>query len=273
MLEALYPQSIRYVWLVLGSFAAGVLSAMASGGSFLSFPAIFGVCVLPVQANATNTVAQWPGQALSALTLRADLERRLMPAAVVAALIGGAIGAELLLHTAQSSFLQIVPWLLLVGLVTFAMSPHISRWLVRRTSRAKDEGRSTTKRVVRPSSAFFGLLPVAVYLGYFGAGAGFMVLTVMALLGLEEMYQLNAMKVLVVTISNLIATALFIFSGAVAWRICLIALLCSSPGGYLGARWARRTDPALLRMIVIFVGCTVAAYFFWRNYGATLLSL
>ena len=78
-----------------------------------------------------------------------------------------------------------------------------------------------------------------------------MVLTVMALLGLEEMYQLNAMKVLVVTFQNLVATALFIFSGAVAWRICLIALLCSNPGGYLGGRWARRTDPALLRMIVI----------------------
>ena len=265
MQEALSPQTIRYVWLVLGSFAAGVLSAMASGGSFLSFPAILGVGVLPVQANATNTVAQWPGQALSALTLRADLEQGIIPAAVVAAVIGGAIGAELLLHTAQSAFLQVVPWLILLGTATFAVSPPLSRWLGRRASGKTDKGSCITKRVVKPIGAFFGLLPVAIYLGYFGAGAGFMVLTVMALLGVEEMYQLNAMKVLVVTVSNFIATILFICSGAIVWRICFIALLCSIPGGYLGARWARRVAPAQLRTIVIVVGFSVAAYFFWRS--------
>ncbi len=107
---------------------------------------------------------------------------------------------------------------------------------------------------------------MAVYLGYFGAGAGFMVLTVMALLGLEDMHQLNAMTVLVVTISNFIATAMFLLSGAVVWRVCLIALVSSIPGGYLGARWARRTDPRLLRLLVTMTGCVVAAYFFWRNH-------
>jgi uncharacterized membrane protein YfcA len=236
---------------------------MASGGSFISFPAILGVGVLPVQANATNTVAQWPGQAVSALTLRADLDKRLVPAAAFAALLGGAIGAELLLHTAQSSFLEIVPWLILVGTVAFAASPYVSKWLRRRSNEKVDV---SARRSVRRRAAFVGLLPVAVYLGYFGAGAGFMVLTVMALLGVEEIYELNAIKTFVVTLSNFVATALFIASGAVARRTCLIALTCAIPGGYLGARLGRRINPVLLRALVIAVGCSVATYFFWQSY-------
>lgn len=265
-MDILHAQSLRYVWLIFGSFIAGVLSAMASGGSFVSFPVILGMGVLPVQANATNTVAQWPGQALSALTLRGDLHRRLLPAAAAASLIGGAIGAELLLHTAQSSFLRVVPWLILVGTGTFVVSQPLSRWLWTRAGGGAAVPGDVQKHVVWRSGVFLGLSPVAVYLGYFGAGAGFMVLTVMALLGLEDMHQLNAMKVLVVTISNFIATAMFLLSDAVAWRVCLIALVSSIPGGYLGARWARRADPRLLRVLVTMTGCVVAAYFFWRNH-------
>ena len=261
-----HVQPLRYLWLSLGSFVAGVLSAMASGGSFVSFPAILGVGVLPVQANATNTVAQWPGQALSAFTLRRDLQQRLIPAAAAASVLGGAFGAELLLHTSQSSFLRIVPWLILVGTAMFAVSQPVSRWLRARSRGGADPSDDTQAHLVGRTAVFVGLLPVAVYLGYFGAGAGFMVLTVMALLGLDDMYQLNAMKVFVVTISNLIATAMFVFSGAVVWSVCFIALMCSVPGGYLGAGLARRINARLLRTIVAGIGCLVAAYFFWRNH-------
>src|SRR5665213_3618883 len=91
----------RWVWLVTASFLAGVLNAVAGGGSFLSFPAMMGMGVLPVQANATNTVAIWPGQLTSLATLRRDVRKDLLPTIAATCLLGGVLGAEVLLHTAQ----------------------------------------------------------------------------------------------------------------------------------------------------------------------------
>src|ERR1700709_602002 len=100
-----------YVWLVTASFLAGVMNAMAGGGSFISFPAMLGVGVLPVQANATNTVALWPGQLTSLAALRKDVRKDLLPTIALVSLIGGVGGAEVLLHTKQRTFLHMIPWL------------------------------------------------------------------------------------------------------------------------------------------------------------------
>src|SRR5213082_3878681 len=104
-----------YAWLVAASFIAGVMNAMAGGGSFLSFPAMLAVGVLPIQANATNTVALWPGQLTSVAALRGDLRRDLLPVVCAASVLGGVSGALILLKTRQLTFLHIVPWLLLVA--------------------------------------------------------------------------------------------------------------------------------------------------------------
>src|ERR1700759_2084684 len=103
---------LRYLWLVAASMIAGVMNAMAGGGSFLSFPAMLGVGVPPVQANATNTVALWPGQLTSVATLRGDIRRDLLPTVALVSLIGGVTGAETLLHTSQTTFLHLIPWLI-----------------------------------------------------------------------------------------------------------------------------------------------------------------
>src|SRR5580658_9348323 len=110
-----HSYAIHYIWLVMASTIAGVMNAMAGGGSFLSFPAMLGMGVLPVEANATNTVALWPGQVTSVATL------------------GGVCGAEVLLHTAQRTFLHLIPWLILVGTVIFGISGPVSKWLRRRS--------------------------------------------------------------------------------------------------------------------------------------------
>src|ERR1700742_3116932 len=105
----------RYVWLVVASLIAGVMNAMAGGGSFLSFPAMLGIGVVPIQANATNTVALWPGQLTSVAALRSDLRKDLLPVVLLSSVLGGVSGAVVLLMTRQTTFLHMVPWLLLVA--------------------------------------------------------------------------------------------------------------------------------------------------------------
>src|SRR6202000_1814022 len=97
---------LRYIWLVVASTIAGVMNAMAGGGSFVSFPAMLGVGVAPVQANATNTVALWPGQLTSVAALRDDVRRDLLPTVALTCLVGGVAGAEVLLNTPQSTFFR-----------------------------------------------------------------------------------------------------------------------------------------------------------------------
>jgi uncharacterized membrane protein YfcA len=118
---------LQYIWLVVASTIAGVMNAMAGGGSFLSFPAMLGMGVLPVQANATNTVALWPGQLTSMATLRKDIRMDLLPTVAAASVLGGVLGAEVLLHTQQKTFLHLIPWLILVGTLIFGISGPVSK--------------------------------------------------------------------------------------------------------------------------------------------------
>ncbi|HTH54292.1 MAG TPA: sulfite exporter TauE/SafE family protein [Edaphobacter sp.] len=249
----------RYAWLVAASSIAGVMNAMAGGGSFLSFPAMLGVGVLPIQANATNTVALWPGQLTSVAALRGDLRKDLLPAVCIASALGGVTGARVLLHTHQMTFLRMIPWLLLSAALLFWLSAPVSRWLWRRSAKPHAE------RKISSIAVFLALLPVCFYIGYFGAGGGFLIMTALALFGVEEMHTLNSMKVLAACLSNLSAVLTFVLNGAVEWKYCVVSMLFAAAGGYIGAQYARRMNPGVLRAIVVVTGCLVASYFFWRN--------
>jgi uncharacterized membrane protein YfcA len=249
----------RYVWLVTASLIAGVMNAMAGGGSFLSFPAMLAVGVLPIQANATNTVALWPGQLTSVAALRGDLRRDLLPVVLAASVLGGVGGAIVLLKTRQITFLHMVPWLLLVASLLFGLSGPVSRWLRKRSA----EPHVPHRPAVVP--LFLVLLPVCFYIGYFGAGAGFLIMTALALFGVEEMNALNSLKVLAACTSNFCAVLTFVVSGAIMWKYCLISMVFAGAGGYVGAQYSRRMNPNVLRAIVVVTGCAMAAYFFWRN--------
>lgn len=249
----------HYVWLVVASFIAGVMNAMAGGGSFVSFPAMLSIGVAPIQANATNTVALWPGQLTSVAALRGDLRRDLLPVVCAASVLGGVSGAIVLLNTRQITFLHIVPWLLLVASLLFGISGPVSRWLRERSAEPH------VKRDPALLPLFFVLLPVCFYIGYFGAGAGFLIMSALALFGVEEMHALNSLKVLAACLSNLCAVVTFVFSGAVIWHYCLISMVFAGVGGYVGALYARRMNAEVLRTIVVITGCLVAAYFFWKN--------
>lgn len=249
----------HYLWLVAASFIAGVMNAMAGGGSFISFPAMLGLGVPPIQANATNTVALWPGQVTSVAALWRDVRRDLLPTVCAASVIGGIGGAVLLLHTRQVTFLHLVPWLLLVASLLFWLSGPVSKWLRRRSAYPHE------KRTPKSIPLFLSLLPVCLYIGYFGAGAGFLIMTALALFGVEEMHSLNGLKVVAACLSNFCAVVTFVWSGAIIWHYCLISMVFAALGGYIGAQYARRMNAEVLRTIVVVTGCVIAAYFFWRN--------
>jgi uncharacterized membrane protein YfcA len=252
-------QHWHYLWLIAASMIAGVMNAMAGGGSFVSFPAMLGMGVPPVEANATNTVALWPGQLTSLATLRNDVRRDILPAVAFSSIAGGVLGAEVLVHTRQTTFLHLIPWLILGGTAIFGVSGPVSRWLRHRSAQPHQEPK------IHATALAFALLPITFYVGYFGAGGGFVAMTVLALFGMEEMHALNAMKVVVALLSNLCAILTFVIEGRILWHYCLIAMVFAGLGGWIGAKFARRANGEVLRWVVVGTGLVISAYFFWKQ--------
>ena len=253
---------LHWLWLAVAAFLAGVLNAVAGGGSFLLFPAMLGMKMLPVQANATNTVALWPGQVTSIAAYWQDIRknRRLAWPMGLAGFLGGTAGAIVLLNTPQTTFLHLVPWLLLVAASIFAATGPVSRWLARRKLAAGGPAHRPKLILVFLSTIF-----VCFYIGYFGAGAGFLLITLLSLYGFQDLNEINALKVVATTMANGMAFVIFVVSRQVEWRYCLLAMLTCAIGGYTSARFARRIPQPVLRGVVIAIGFGMDAWFFWRN--------
>ena len=252
-----------YVILVGASFLAGLLNAMAGGGSFFSFPALLAVGVPPVNANATNTVALWPGQLASIVAFRSELKTvsTMVFATAIAALLGGIAGAVALLKTDQTTFLKLVPWLLLFGTVLFAVSEPVTGYL--RRLRA-DKPAAPISRLRLSPVMFISLTGVCFYIGYFGAGAGFLIITLFSFSGLKGLMQINTLKVICTSVANGIAVVTFIAAGAVYWSKVPLMLLAALAGGYLGALYSRRMNPTLLRAFIVVTGLSLSLYYFRR---------
>jgi uncharacterized membrane protein YfcA len=260
----------RLPWVIVASFLAGTLNAVAGGGSFLSFPAMLSVGLGPIQANATNTVALWPGQLTS---IAGYIEMRLKSTALwhwkmaLAGLVGGSVGAIILLNTPAKTFLNLVPWLLLFAAFTFALSGPVMKQI----------SECAVLRIVDPESEIgrkrnywplvIATTLVCFYIGYFGAGAGFLIISLLSVFGFQDLNEMNAMKVVSTTMANGMACILFAFSGKVEWRYCLAAMVTCAIGGYLSARVRSGSIRRFLRGLVVVIGLGMAAYFFWRNHA------
>ena len=258
----------HWIWLTIAAFLAGVLNAVAGGGSFLLFPAMLSMKILPVQANATNTVALWPGQLTSVAAYRDDVRKNFRVAIpmAVAGLIGGTCGAIVLLNTPQLTFLRLVPWLLLVAAVIFALSGPVSRQLERLKSRRSQAPRPAVHQP-HMVAVFISTIGVCFYIGYFGAGAGFLIITMLSLFGYQDLNEINALKVVSTTMANGIAFVLFVINRQVVWRYCLVAMVTCAIGGYASASLARRIPQPLLRATVVIIGLGMAAWYFYKNSG------
>ncbi len=262
--SAIHAVNWRLVWITVVAFVAGMMNAVAGGGSLLSFPAMLGIGLGPIEANATNTLALWPGQFASIAGYWGEI-RKLKSMAVwmgLAGLSGGAIGATLLLRTPAGIFMKLVPWLLLTAALIFAFSGPWQRHFQQRK-----QAHSVT---AHPSDHAFGMvfltMLICFYIGYFGAGAGFLLIAMMTLFGLEDLHQMNALKVVATTMANGVACLLFILGGKVVWQYCLAAMITCAMGGYVASRSAKRLNPRMLRSMVVVLGFVLAAYFFWKSY-------
>jgi uncharacterized membrane protein YfcA len=260
----------RLPWLIFASFLGGALNAVAGGGSFLTFPAMLGVGLGPIQANATNTVALWPGQLTSIAGYR-DEVRKHKPLALkmaLAGLVGGSVGAIILLNTPAKTFIHLVPWLLLFAALVFAVSDPVMKYLQRRAQArsgvAIESAEAKAERNYWP--LVFTTIVICFYIGYFGAGAGFLIISLLSVFGFQDLNEMNAMKVVSTTMANGMACILFAFSGKVEWHWCLSAMVSCALGGYLSARVSQKLDQRFLRILVVVIGLGMAAYFFWRNH-------
>lgn len=241
------------------SILAGLVNAIAGGGSLISFPALTAVGLPPVLANLTNTVALLPGYGGAALGQRRDLlgQRQRALALLPAAALGGLLGGVLLLRSGEALFGALVPWLILLGSGLLALQEPLRRWLLAR------QGRLTPQRLERAAA-----LPVflaAIYGGYFGAGLSVILLAVLALLLSGSLTRLNGLKQVLALQVNLAAALLFIASGQLHGPAVVVMALGSALGGALGGRLASRVNPARLRAGVALLGLAVGLAYLLRR--------
>ena len=248
------------IFLLCAAAIAGALNALAGGGSFISFPALLFVRVPAVLANATNTVALWPGLAASALAYlrRLNVPARVLIPLLVTSIVGGWAGALLLLKTPQHTFLRIVPWLLLSGTLLFAFGNSL-RAFAGEKGVIDDLRHTSVKAIVLTSVAE---LLVAIYGGYFGAGIGFMTLAMLAILGMRDIHAMGAIRTLLAVAINAAAVITFVVAGAVLWPQWGVMVAGSLAGGWFGAHYAQKADPRKVRVVVIAIGLAMSAYFF-----------
>jgi uncharacterized membrane protein YfcA len=252
------PAALALFFLI--AFVAGAINSVAGGGSFISFPALlfFGMPAIP--ANATSTVALWPGTVASFLAYRKELggdARRILRTLLPASFLGAIGGTWILLHAPASTFLHLIPWLMLVATALFAFGEKIATWF---HSRASAHPHSPAMVV---GSAFLQLL-IAAYVGYFGAGAGIALLALFAVLGVKNIHAMNGLKTLLVSVANAVAIVFFIWHRVIVWPSALVMTVGASLGGYGGAYVAQRMNVEYVRRAVIVVGVAMTVFFFIR---------
>jgi uncharacterized membrane protein YfcA len=244
------------------SILAGALNSVAGGGSFLSFPTLLLTGVPPIQANATNTAALWPGTLASVGAYRSEFrgeKKRMLIPLIATGLTGALLGAFILLDTPQATFLRLIPYLLGIATLLFAVSGRVTRWVRERSHHMRNQ----TKLALLGGALI--QLVIAMYIGFFGAGAGILMLAMFAILGVESIHTMNAYKTLMATICNGVALVPFFVAHAVYFPQALLMLIGASLGGYYGAYFAQKMNPQHVRWMVIAIGACMMVYFFAKQ--------
>ncbi|KJS45134.1 MAG: membrane protein [Roseovarius sp. BRH_c41] len=244
--------------LLAAAFGAGILNTVAGGGTFLTFPALVFTGMPPVMANATSTVAVFPGYLGGALGFRNELagfdRKRLLRLAAIT-LAGGLAGSGLLLVSSNQAFSMVVPFLLLGATLVFLFGDRVRQWAAAKARDVSSEGA-------------LGLFGVALYGGYFNGGLGIVLLALFSLWGMTDLNRMNALKSGLSFLLSAISVAVFAVAGLVAWPQAIIMMLAATAGGYAGAPLARALPKPVVRKVIATVGFGMSAVFFWRLIGA-----
>src|SRR5262245_52522650 len=233
--------------------AGGVANAMAGGATLITFPAMIASGLPPIVANASNAVAVTPGHFVAALSDRAQLARPdQLVGALAATVVGGALGAILLLVTPERLFTLLVPALIGMATLIFAFG--------RRIRAADEQNKSSRSDLLRCAL----LVPASVYGGYFGGGSGVMYLAVLVVTGGETIRQANVLKNLLASVVSAVTIIIFVIQGIVSWPETMVMLIGAVAGGFLGGRLVTVLAPTTVRGIVISAGVLMTLVYAWR---------
>src|SRR5258707_4776903 len=224
------------ILLFSAAVAGGAVNSVAGGGGFIAFPSLLFTGMPPINANATSTIALWPGTLASTGAYRRALSpallKRVMPLIVIT-FLGSFAGSFLLLKTPQQTFLKIVPWLLLGPTLLFSFGSRITARVVPHHAQHGPSVWAVVGITVLQAIA-------AIYIGYFGAGVGIVMLALLSMMGLENIHSMNGLKTLLATCGNAVAVVVFIFAHAVYWPQGLLMMVGAIIGGYGGANNAKK---------------------------------
>ena len=240
--------------LIAAAFGAGILNTVAGGGTFLTFPALVFIGLPPVMANATSTVAVFPGYFGGAMGFRTELQAfdpKRLYRLIAITLAGGLVGSGLLLVSSNEAFAVVVPFLLLAATFAFLFGDRLRRWAARKA------------RTMTPQGAL-GLFMVAVYGGYFNGGLGIVLLALFALWGMTDLNRMNALKSGLSFLLSAISVAVFAAAGLVAWPQAVVMMIAATVGGYAGAPLARALPKNVVKGVIATVGFSMSVVFFWR---------
>lgn len=242
--------------VALAAFAAGFINAIAGGGSFLTLPSLIAAGLPAINANASSTVALFPGQIATAIAARDGLaaasnDKRInVRALAIISLVGGLVGGFLLLLTPEALFRRIVPWLILFATAIFASGNFLRL--------------DPQKFRLSRGGILIAQGLVAVYGGYFGGGIGILMLSALTLYGLRDIWLMNSLKILLAVLMNLAAVITFIIAGLVDWPLTLVVAGGAMAGGYAGIHAARRLPSSIVKGFVVAVGLVLTVYFFLK---------
>ena len=249
----------KLVVLCGSAVLAGIVNSVAGGGTLLTFPAFVWALADLVKANATSTMVLFPGSLAAVWGYRRELkeQRKWIVPLLIPSLVGGFVGTWLVLQN-ERAFEKLIPWLILLASALFLSQPLISRLT------GIGKAHQQPSRGLFISIIFFQFL-VALYGGYFGAGIGILMLSSLALMGIGDIHQMNALKSLLASAINMMSVLLFIANGKVDWKYAFPTIVAAIIGGFVGASVARRLDKNLVRYSVIAIGFSLAAYYFVRS--------
>ena len=245
--------------MFVAAFFAGVLNSIAGGGTLLTFPILIWLGLDPKVANATSTVALWPGLFGGVFGYRREMDDSsliLMRLGVIS-VIGGGVGAWLLIATPSPTFARLVPFLILFATILFMMQGPVNRWL-----HLPAAGKESTKAwwIGAIVFQFFS----AIYGGYFGAGNGILMLAAMGLLGLHDIHRANGIKNFLGVCINSVAVVSFSMMHLVSWPQSLFMAVAALVGGYFGARTAQRVGRVFIRRAIVVIGLVITIAMLWK---------
>jgi len=251
-----------FVYLMLFGVGVlgGVINAVAGGASFFTFPAFLATGIPPIVANASNLIAVWPGNTIAVYGYRDHLHDYSgdMKLSIVIALIGGGFGALILTYTGNSTFVKLIPFLIMFATIIFAFGNTISKLISTHSNESQHIKHNIRTRIMEFLFALYG--------GFFGAGLGIMLMAGLQILGISDIQLNNALKNLLGALISLVAVVIFSISGIVAWDYTISAFIGAILGGFMGARFAQWLSPVWLRRVVISLGSFLSVYYFIKYY-------